>query len=48
LEEGWALLTTEGFVDPQAPVQEYRRRTKIEERHRQLKRLHDLTDFHSR
>lgn len=47
-QEGWALLSTEDFVDPQAPPQDYRRRTTIEERHRQLKCFYDLTDFHSR
>jgi hypothetical protein len=47
-QEGWALLTTEDFVDPQQPPRDYRRRTAIEERHRQLKCFHDLTDFHSR
>lgn len=47
-QEGWALLTTEDFVDPQAPPRDYRRRTTIEELHRQLKCFHDLTDFHSR
>jgi hypothetical protein len=46
--EGWALLTTEDFADPQQPPRDYRRRTAIEERHRQLKCFHDLTDFHSR
>lgn len=47
-QEGWALLTTEDLVGPQAPVREYRRRTTIEERHRQPKCFYDLTDFHSR
>jgi hypothetical protein len=46
--EGWALLTTEDFVDPQRPPQDYRRRTTIEERHRHLKCFYDLSDFHSR
>lgn len=46
--EGWALLTTEDFADPQRPPRDYRRRTTIEERHRQLKCFYDLTDFHSR
>jgi hypothetical protein len=46
--EGWALLSTEDFADPQGPPQDYRRRTTIEERHRQLKCFYDLTDFHSR
>jgi hypothetical protein len=47
-QEGWALLTTEDFADPQAPPQQYGWRTTIEERHRQLKCFYDLTDFHSR
>ena len=47
-QDDWALLTTEDFVDPQTPPQDYRRRSGIEERHRQLKCFHDLTDFHSR
>jgi len=47
-QEGWALLTTEDFADPQQPPRDYRRRTAIEERHRQLKCFYDLTDFHSR
>jgi hypothetical protein len=47
-QEGWALLTTEDFADPQQPPRDYHRRTAIEERHRQLKCFHDLTDFHSR
>lgn len=47
-QEGWALLTTEEVVNPQAPPRDYCRRTTIEERHRQLKCFYDLTDFHSR
>jgi hypothetical protein len=47
-QEGWALLTTEDFVDPQQPPRDYARRPTIEERHRQLKCFYDLTDFHSR
>ena len=47
-QEGWALLTTEDFADPQQPPRDYRRRTASEERHRPLKCFHDLTDFHSR
>lgn len=47
-QEGWALLTTEDFVDPQRPPRDYGRRTAIEERHRHLKCFYDLTDFHSR
>jgi hypothetical protein len=45
-QEGWALLTTEDFVDPQRPPRDYGCHTAIEERHRQLKCFHDLTDFH--
>ena len=47
-QDDWALLTTEDFVDPQTPPQDYRLRSGIEERHRHLKCFHDLTDFHSR
>ena len=47
-QDGWALLTTEDFADPQRLPQEYGWRTTIEERHRQLKCFYDLTDFHSR
>jgi hypothetical protein len=47
-QEGWALLSTEDFADPQQPPRDYARRPTIEERHRQLKGFYDLTDFHSR
>lgn len=47
-QEGWALMTTEDFADPQQPPRDYARRPTIEERHRQLKCFYDLTDFHSR
>lgn len=47
-QDGWALLTTEDFADPQKLPRDYARRTTIEERHRQFKCFHDLTDFHSR
>lgn len=47
-QEGWALLTTEDFADPQQRSRDHARRPQIEERHRQLKCFHDLTDFHSR
>lgn len=47
-QNSWALLSTEDFVDPQAPPRDYARRITIEERHRQLKCFYDLTDFHSR
>ena len=46
-QDGWALLSTEALTDPQRPPRDYARRTTIEERHRQLKCFHDLTDFHS-
>jgi len=46
--EGWALMTTEDFADPQVVPRDYARRPTIEERHRQLKCFYDLTDFHSR
>jgi hypothetical protein len=47
-QDGWALMTTSDFTDPQQPVRDYARRPTIEERHRQLKCFYDLTDFHSR
>ena len=47
-QEGWALLSTEDFTDPQQLPRDYARRPTIEERHRQLKCFHNLTDFHSR
>lgn len=47
-QNGWALLTTEDFADPQQPPNDYHRRVAIEERHRQIKCFYDLTDFHSR
>ena len=46
--EGWGLMTTEDFIDPFAPRQDYALRTSIEERHRLLKCFYDLTDFRSR
>jgi hypothetical protein len=47
-QDGWALMSTEDFVDPQQPARDYARRPAIEERHRQFKCFYDLTDFHSR
>jgi hypothetical protein len=47
-EEGWGLMTTQDFVDPFKPKDDYERRTSIEERHRLLKCFYDLTDFRSR
>jgi len=44
----WALLTTRGYVDPSQARTDYQGRVKIEERHRQLKCFHDLSDFQSR
>jgi Transposase DDE domain len=44
----WGLLTTATGVTPVRGVGLYRYRTGIEERHRQLKCFHDLTDFRSR
>ena len=46
--EQWGLLTTEAPVDPQAAPRDYARRAAIEERHRQLKCFHDLSEFRSR
>ena len=46
--EGWALMTTEDFADPQQLPRDYARRPTIEERHRQFKCFYDLTDFPSR
>ena len=46
--EDWGLMTTEDFVDPFAPLQDYALRISIEERHRLLKCFYDLTDFRSR
>ncbi len=44
----WALMTTRDYVDPSQARTDYHRRVKIEERHRQLKCFHDLSDFQSR
>ena len=46
--EGWGLMTTEDFIDPFGPRQDYALRPSIEERHRLLKCFHDLTGFPSR
>jgi len=47
-QDGWALMSTEDFADASQLPRDYRRRTAIEERHRQLKCFYDLSDFHSR
>lgn len=47
-EETWMLLDTKEVVNAAAARDEYRLRTGIEERHRQLKCFLELTDFKSR
>lgn len=47
-EEIWMLLDTKEVKDAASSRDEYRLRTGIEERHRQLKCFLDLTDFKSR
>ena len=44
----WALMTTGDYADPSQARTHYHGRAKIEERHRQLKCFHDLSDFQSR
>ena len=44
----WALMTTRSYADPPQARTDYHSRVKIEERHRQLKCFHDLSDFQSR
>jgi hypothetical protein len=44
----WALISTRAYSQAQQPQQDYRLRTDIEERHRQLKCFYDLTRFGSR
>ena len=44
----WALMTTRDYVEPSQARTDYHARIKIEERHRQLKCFHDLSDFQSR
>jgi hypothetical protein len=44
----WALMTTRDYVDPSQARTDYHCRVKIEERHRQRKCFHDLSDFQSR
>lgn len=47
-QETWVLVDTKKVVAPAATRDEYRLRSGIEERHRQLKCFVDLTDFTSR
>lgn len=47
-EDYWALLSTEPIADPALGRQDYALRTRIEERHRQLKCFSDLEAFTSR
>jgi len=44
----WALMSTYPGVEPLRLLSYYRKRTAIEERHRQLKCFYDLSDFRSR
>jgi hypothetical protein len=44
----WALMTTRHYANPPQARTDYHDRVKIEERHRQLKCFHDLSDFQSR
>jgi hypothetical protein len=46
--KGWALMSTFGAAQPLRLLDYYRKRTAIEERHRQLKCFYDLSDFRSR
>ena len=46
--EHWVLLDTAAIPEPLATREEYRLRTSIEERHRQLKCFSDLAGFTSR
>jgi hypothetical protein len=47
-EQTWLLMDTKPVNDPAASRDEYRLRTEIEERHRQLKCFWDLADFRGR
>lgn len=47
-QEIWMLADTKTLSEPRAPRDEYRLRSGIEERHRQLKCFMDLTQFKSR
>jgi hypothetical protein len=44
----WALMTTRDYATAWQARTDYHGRVKIEERHRQLKCFHDLSDFQSR
>lgn len=44
----WALMTTCDYAHPPQARTDYQARVKIEERHRQLKCFHDVSDFQSR
>jgi hypothetical protein len=46
--QDWALMTTSASAQPLRLMDLYRKRTAIEERHRQLKCFYDLSDFRSR
>lgn len=46
--EDWALMSTTPDAQPTRLVELYRKRSAIEERHRQLKCFYDLSDFRSR
>jgi len=47
-EQTWLLMDTKPVSDPAASRDEYRLRSEIEERHRQLKCFWDLADFRGR
>ena len=46
--DDWALMSTSQMAQPLQLLRLYRKRTAIEERHRQLKCFYDLSDFRSR
>lgn len=46
--DDWALMSTSQLAQPLHLLRLYRKRTAIEERHRQLKCFYDLSDFRSR
>jgi hypothetical protein len=46
--QDWALMSTYEGAEPLRLLDYYRKRTAIEERHRQLKCFYDLSDFRSR
>jgi hypothetical protein len=47
-QQVWMLIDTKPGIPPQTSRHDYRLRTEIEERHRQLKCFWDLTDFRGR